>query len=140
MECSEKETIKSNVKAARILKAYLKERYRMNILNCLNQFGWMKFWDIFISVLTSKMENNIRQRRSKTWDMLQIHIYRVAYFKKNRCSKWRGVNVSFKAALAELKRIVKGYVEHNSVTFKSIHRKFTILSIWVLIHLVDYRT
>lgn len=25
MECSEKETIKSNVKAARILKAYLKE-------------------------------------------------------------------------------------------------------------------
>lgn len=45
--------------------------------------------------------------------MLQTCIYRVVYFLKNR-----DVNVSCKAALAELERIVKGYAEHYSVMYE----------------------
>lgn len=57
MECSEKETIKSNVKAARILKAYLKE-----ILDT----GWI-FWIVWTSSVEWNFETFSYQCPQARW-------------------------------------------------------------------------
>jgi hypothetical protein len=119
-----KETIRSNQKAARLFKAYTEE---------LNQDpNFEEFDAVRLNGVLSHFYMNARKQDGEFYKatMLKHAINRYLrdppYNRKfdiMKDDKFWDTNVSFKAALAELKRIGKGSVQHHHVINESDRQK-----------------
>ncbi|XP_071181348.1 uncharacterized protein [Mytilus edulis] len=119
MLINSKETIKSNQKAVRLLKAYLKatdedeqfEEYNSGKLNeVLGHF--------YMNARKQDGEHYKATSFENTRHALNRHLHGVPYSRKIDIIKdpeFCDANECFKAALAELKRLGKGSVDHHPV-------------------------
>ncbi|XP_056006703.1 uncharacterized protein LOC130050522 [Ostrea edulis] len=122
-----KETIRSNQKAARLLKAYLGE---LNQNQNFEEFDAVRLNEVLCHFYMNARKQDGEFYKATTFENMRHAINRYLrdppYNRKFDIIKddeFRDANVSFKAALAELKRIGKGSVQHHPVINESDRQK-----------------
>jgi hypothetical protein len=123
-----KETMKRNQKAARTLKAYLKEADQDENLE---EFDTAKLNEVLGHFYMNARKQDGEHYKATSFENirhpLSIHLQGVPYNRKMdiiKDTEFSDANVCFKAALAELKRIEKGSVVHHPVINEPDRKKF----------------
>ena len=122
-----KETVRSNQKAARLLKAYLGE---INQDQNFEQFDAVRMNEVLSHFYMNARKQDGEFYKATTFENMRHAINRYLKdppfnrkFDIIKDDEFRDANVSFKAALAELKRIGKGSVQHHPVINESDRQK-----------------
>ena len=122
-----KETIKCNAKSARVLKAYLREKKQDENFE---EFDAVRLNEILIHFYLSARKQDGKHYKATSFESMRHALNRYLQsppFNRKvdiiKDSEFCDANVSFKAALAELKRIGKGNVEHHAVINESDRQK-----------------